>query len=130
MSSLDKVNTRGSAARRGASIEHAHSGQEHVFSLANKYHSAPVLLWSDFTHSPPPLALSSAFSVRDFCFLFAHHPDVASCKGCLFNSGAGAEISPWGWKFHARLILGGQQAVPIVQGQSLKAMQGASTWAN
>ena len=36
----------------------------------------------------------------------------------------GAEISPWGWKFHARLILGGQQAVPIVQGQILKAMRG------
>ena len=35
-----------------------------------------------------------------------------------------AEISPWGWKFHARLILGGQQAVLIVQGQILKAMRG------
>ena len=36
----------------------------------------------------------------------------------------GAEISPWGWKFHAHLILGSQQAVPIVQGQSLKAVCG------
>ena len=32
----------------------------------------------------------------------------------------GAEISPWGWKFHARLILGSQRAVPIMQGQRLK----------
>ena len=42
----------------------------------------------------------------------------------------GAEVSPWGWKLHARLILGGQQAVPIVQGQILKAMWVASSWAN
>ena len=39
----------------------------------------------------------------------------------------GAEVSPWGWKLHARLILGGQQAVPIVQGQILKAMWVASS---
>ena len=37
---------------------------------------------------------------------------------------SGAEISPWGWKFHARLILGGKRAVPIEQGQRLKAMRG------
>ena len=42
----------------------------------------------------------------------------------------GAEVSPWGWKLHARLILGCQQAVPIVQGQILKAMWVASSWAN
>jgi len=36
----------------------------------------------------------------------------------------GAEVSPWGSKLNARLILGGQQAVPIVQGQFLKAMWG------
>ena len=39
----------------------------------------------------------------------------------------GAEVSPWGWKLHARLILGSQQAVPIVQGQILKAMWVASS---
>ena len=42
----------------------------------------------------------------------------------------GAEISPYGWKFHTRLILGGQRAVQIVQGQRLKAMRGTSSWAS
>ena len=47
-----------------------------------------------------------------------------------FPAFMGAEFSLWGWKFHACLILGGLQAVPIVQGQILKAMWGASSWAN
>ena len=123
--SLDKVNISGGTAQRCAILSMRILARFTRFSL----HAAQAIRVLQLSNlAPPSQAPFPCSIVYSHCLcVSAHHSDVASCKGYLI---LGAEVSPWGWKLHARLTLGGQQAVPIVQGQILKAMWVASSWAN